>query len=284
VRLQPSEFAKYALVIFLAYWLEKMQRALKGQLRPQIRHWWRGVLAPLTVTGGVGLLILKEPDLGTPVLLFSVTLVMLWLAGAPSGWLAAIIGVGALAVAAALVAIFQFGMFHDFYQVQRLIHWCRWDDLEGSNYQQYVSMLALGSGGTWGLGLGNSRMKLGFLPEAHTDFILPIVGEELGLAATLVVTALFCVLVLCGMLLASKSPDTFGRLLGSGILAVVGFQALINIAVVTNAIPNKGLALPFISYGGSNLVMTLAAVGVLLNIFRRTHAEAEACSEENLLH
>jgi cell division protein FtsW len=273
-RFQPSEFAKYALVIVLAYWLEKMQCRPKGQMRARIQHWWWGVFAPLAITGGLAILILKEPDFGTTVLLAAVAMALMWVGGAPWGWLAAIVGAAVAGIATLLVAIFQFGMFHQHYQVQRLIHWWLEDDLQGSNYQQHIARLAFGSGGTWGLGLGNSRMKLGFLPEAHTDFILPIIGEELGLVATLAVVVAFCALVICGMLLTSRAPDLFGRLLGAGIMAVIGLQALINIAVVTNTIPNKGMPLPFISYGGSSMMITLAAVGVVLNIFRRAHAHA----------
>ena len=132
-------------------------------------------------------------------------------------------------------------------------------------------MLAFGSGGPSGLGLGNSRMKTGYLPEAHTDFIFPIVGEEFDLIATLAVVLAFCVLVVCGLLLATRSPDLFGLLIGTGIVAAIGVQAIINIAVVTNVVPNKGMPLPFISYGGSNLVMILAALGVLMNI----HSKAD---------
>jgi cell division protein FtsW len=268
-RVQPSEFAKYVLVLVLAFWLEKMQRPAKGQLRPRIQHWWWGVFAPITITCVPAVIILREPDLGT-----TVALLLMWVAGAPSGWLAAIVGAGGAGIAAGLVAIFKFGMFHEHYQVQRLIHWWLGDDLQGSNYQQYMAMLAFGSGGLWGLGLGNSHMKMAYLPEAHTDFIFPIIGEELGLVATLAVVVAFCVLVVCGILLATRSPDLFGRLLACGIIAIIGLQALINIAVVTNTIPNKGMPLPFISYGGSNLVMTLAALGVVLNICwqAQTHA------------
>ena len=146
--------------------------------------------------------------------------------------------------------------------------------MQGSNYQQYAAMLAFGSGGLWGLGLGNSRMKMAYLPEAHTDFIFPIIGEELGLVATLAVVVAFCVLVVCGILLAIRAPDLFGRLLGCGVIAIIGLQAAINIAVVTNTIPNKGMPLPFISYGGSNLVMILAALGVVLNIAAQVHSQA----------
>jgi cell division protein FtsW len=271
IRFQPSEFSKYALVIFLAFWLEKMQRAPKGQLRPRIQHWWWGVFAPLAVVCGLTAFILLEPDLGTTLLLVTAALVLMWVAGAPARWLAVIVGTGGTGVAAFLFAIFKCGMFQGSYQVQRILHWWREDDLGGSNYQQYMAMLAFGSGGPDGVGLGNSRLKMAYLPEAHTDFIFPIIGEELGLIATLAVVIAFCVLIVCGLLLASRSLDLFGLLLGSGITTAIGVQAIINIAVVTNVVPNKGMPLPFISYGGSNLVMTLAALGVLMNICRQAN-------------
>ena len=272
IRFQPSEFAKYALVIFLAFWLEKMQRAPKGKFRPRIEHWWWGVFAPLAATGGLTTFILLEPDLGTTLLLGTVALALMWVAGAPARWLAGIVGAGGTGVASFLVAIFKYGMFQGSYQVQRILHWWRQDDLGGINYQQYMAMLAFGSGGPSGLGLGNSHLKMGFLPEPHTDFIFPIIGEELGLIATLAVVLAFCVLVVCGLLLAARSPDLFGLLLGSGIITAIGVQAIINMAVVTNVVPNKGMPLPFISYGGSNLVMTLAALGILMNIHRQTNS------------
>jgi cell division protein FtsW len=129
-------------------------------------------------------------------------------------------------------------------------------------------MIALGSGGWTGLGLGNGRQKLGFVPEHHTDFIFSIIGEELGLVATLGVVLLFIVLVVCGVYIARRSTDTFGLLLGTGITFMIGFQAFINMGVVTSLLPNKGMPLPFISYGGSNLLLTLIAVGLLLSISR----------------
>jgi cell division protein FtsW len=131
-------------------------------------------------------------------------------------------------------------------------------------------MLALGSGGWTGLGLGNGLQKLGFVPENHTDFILSIIGEELGLVATLLVVLGFVVIMICGLFIACKARDTFGFLLGSGISFLIGLQAFINIGVATSALPNKGLPLPFVSYGGSNLVMMLASVGLLLSIARQS--------------
>lgn len=271
---QPSEFAKYALVIALAYWLEEAQRAPKGKSRPKIRDWRWGVLAPLGLAGGLAALVLKEPDLGTALLLVAVALVLMWNAGTPLRWMAVIAGGGLAGFAALWLAIFRYGLFHGSYQVQRILHWWRGDDPLGSNYQQNIAMDALASGGFWGVGLGNSRMKHAFLPEAHTDFILPIIGEELGLIATLAVVLAFVVLVVCGVVLAARSRDLFGFLVGTGIVTIIGLQATINVAVVTNSIPNKGMPLPFISYGGSNLVMMLAALGVLLNIFWQAQANA----------
>jgi len=196
---------------------------------------------------------------------------LMWVAGVPARWLAGIVGAGGTGVASFLVAIFKYGMFQGSYQVQRILHWWRQDDLGGINYQQHMAMLAFGSGGPSGLGLGNSHLKMGFLPEPHTDFIFPIIGEELGLIATLAVVLAFYMLVVCGLLLAARSPDLFGLLLGTGIITVIGVQAIINMAVVTNVVPNKGMPLPFISYGGSNLVMTLAALGILMNIHRQAN-------------
>lgn len=272
IRFQPSEFAKYVLVIVLAAWFEKMRRTSRGQLRPRIEHWWWGVLAPLAIMGILAALILKGPDLGTALLLGMVAMALMWLAGSPVRWLAAIMGVAGMGIGAFLVAIFQFGMFHGSYQVRRILDWWHWEDLSGGNYQQHMAKLAFGLGSVEGSGLGNSRMKLGYLPEAHTDFILPIIGEELGLIGSLSVVAGFCVLIVCGMVMVSRAPDVFGVLLGYGIVVLIGLQALINIAVVTSMVPNKGLPLPLISYGGSSLTMTLAGVGVMFNIFRQAHA------------
>jgi cell division protein FtsW len=130
-------------------------------------------------------------------------------------------------------------------------------------------MIALGSGGWTGLGLGNGRQKLGFVPEHHTDFILSIIGEELGLIATLLIVLAFVAIVFCGLHIAMRARDTFGLLLASGLTLLIGLQAAINIGVVTSALPNKGLPLPFISYGGSNLLAMLASVGLLLSIARQ---------------
>jgi cell division protein FtsW len=160
---------------------------------------------------------------------------------------------------------------------ERIYSWLHLEETKQSKggYQAYQAMVALGSGGIFGKGLGDSRQKLGFLPEHETDFIFSIIGEELGLIATLLVIAAFVAIVVCGICIARSAPDTFGLLLGSGIVFLIGLQAFINIGVVTSALPNKGLPLPFISRGGSNLLMMLTCVGVLLSIARRASAPEE---------
>ena len=180
---------------------------------------------------------------------------------------------------AALTAL-GFSLWHDPIRSKRIFSWLYLEENKsGVGYQAYQAMLALGSGGWTGLGLGNGRQKMGFVPENHTDFILSIVGEELGLVATLLIIVGFVAIVVCGIYIALKSRDTFGLLLGSGITFLIGLQAFINIGVVTSALPNKGLPLPFISYGGSNLLIMLTSVGLLLSIAR--HAGAAGLNDLN---
>jgi cell division protein FtsW len=158
-------------------------------------------------------------------------------------------------------------------RMKRIFSWLYLEEhKEGVGYQAYQAMIALGSGGWFGLGLGNGRQKLGFVPEHHTDFILSIIGEELGLIATLGVVVGFVIIIICGAYIATHARDTFGTMLASGITLLIGLQAFINIGVVTSALPNKGLALPFISYGGSNLLAMLACVGVLFSVARQARA------------
>ena len=157
---------------------------------------------------------------------------------------------------------------------QRCFSWLYLEENKsGVGYQAYQAMLALGVGGWTGAGLGNGKQKLGFVPEHHTDFILSVIGEELGVVATLLVILAFVTIVICGLYVAVNAPDTFGLLLGSGISFLIGLQAFINIGVVTSALPNKGLPLPFISYGGSNLLMMLVSIGILLSIARQSKAK-----------
>lgn len=256
VRFQPSELGKLALIIMLAWYGDRFQRRMPT-------FTW-GILGPVAIIGAILGLIFVEPDRGTTILLAAVGGSMLLLAGVQWKF---IIPPVILAVAG-----FVYSIIHDPMRMKRIFSWL---DLEqnkdGVGYQAYQAMIALGSGGWGGLGLGNGRQKLGFVPEHHTDFIFSIIGEELGLVATLLVILAFVVIALCGFYIALRSRETFGTLLASGITLLISFQAAINIGVVTSALPNKGLPLPFISYGGSNLLAMLTCVGILLSVARQAN-------------
>lgn len=263
LRFQPSEFAKLALVIWLAHWLAREKRRLD--------RFGRGFAVPMGVVGVVLVLVLAEPDFGSTALLGAVAVAMMFVAGVRLRYLVPTV----LAGAGGLLLL----MMHDPERSRRLLAFM---DLErykqGPGYQVWQAILAFGSGGVGGLGLGNSRQKMFYLPEAHTDFIFPIVGEELGLVGTLAILLGFALLVACAVVISLRSPDLFGQYLGLGIALLIALQALINIGVVTAWLPTKGLPLPFISFGGSNLVLNMLGVGVLLSIFR--HGPAESQTEE----
>jgi cell division protein FtsW len=252
--LQPSEIAKLALIVVLAWYGERFQR--------QMSTWTRGVLIPGLFIGVVLGLVFIEPDRGTTILLAGVSGTLLVIAGVRWRYVVppAVVGLAALGLSVS----------QDTMRLKRIFGWLYLEEHKsGVGYQAYQAMLALGAGGWSGLGLGNGRQKLGFVPEHHTDFIFSIIGEELGLIATLLVVIAFVAILICGIYIAMNSADKFGFLLGSGITFMIGLQAFINIGVVTSALPNKGLPLPFISYGGSNLLMMLTSVGLLLGIARR---------------
>lgn len=260
IRFQPSEFAKLAVVIALAWYGERFQR--------QMTDWKRGVVIPGAAIGLVLALIFVEPDRGTTILLAALSGLMLLVAGARWHHFVppTVLGVAGLAMS----------IWHDPMRLKRVLSWVDLEETKADvGYQAYQAMIALGAGGWTGLGLGNGRQKFGFVPEHHTDFIFSIIGEELGLVATLLVVVAFVVIVICGVYIAWSSSDTFGLLLGSGISFLVGLQAFINIGVVTSALPNKGLPLPFISYGGSNLVVMLTGIGLLLSVARRARGPEE---------
>ncbi len=265
MRFQPSEVGKLALVVWLAHWLAKEKR--------RIERFGRGFLVPMAVTGLVLVVVLAEPDFGTTALLATVAFGMMFVAGTRLRYLLPVIGVGA--------AGFLGLMIHNPERLRRLLAFL---DLEkykqGAGYQVWQAILAFGSGGLTGLGLGNSRQKMFYLPEAHTDFIFPIIGEELGLVGTLTILICFAVLVACGITVALRASDPFGQYLGLGLVMLIGTQALINVGVVTAWLPTKGLPLPFISFGGSNLVMSMMCVGILLSIYRHSAAEATSPEQE----
>jgi cell division protein FtsW len=254
ISFQPSELAKLALIIVLAWYGERFQR--------QMTTWKRGILIPGIIIAPILALVFREPDRGTTILLAGVSVTILLVAGVRWRFI----------VPPACAAIIALGvsLFRDPMRLKRILSWWHLEENKsGVGYQAYQAMLALGAGGWTGRGLGDSRQKLGFVPEQHTDFILSIIGEELGLIATVLVVLAFVAIVICGIYIAVRAPDTFGLLLGSGIAFMIGLQAFINIGVVTSALPNKGLPLPFISYGGSNLLLMLASVGVLLSVARK---------------
>ncbi len=265
VSFQPSEAAKLALVILFSAWM-----ALMG---PRMKHFKEGLLYPLIALGFFAGLIFLEPDFGTTALLGLVGLLMLYLGGTRP-WMVGII---------ALLGVIGFGVavINDPVRLGRVLAFIKPDLYPAVAYHLGQSKDAFSLGGFAGRGLGESIQKHFYLPEAHTDFILAIIGEELGIIATVGVTLLFLVLLFCGFQVANRTPDPFGRLLAMGITLVYVIQAGINIGVVTGVGPTKGIPLPFISYGGSSLIVALAGIGILVNIARRTQAfEEDADSEE----
>lgn len=262
IRFQPSELAKLALIILVAWYCEHSQRKM-----PTFK---RGIVTPGLFIAPVLGLIFVEPDRGSTILLACVCVGMLLLAGVQFRFVLPPVLVGAAGLA--------WSLWHDPVRRERILAFLHPEKYKDSRvgYQSWQAMIALGSGGWTGLGLGNGRQKLGFVPEHHTDFILSIIGEELGLVATLLVVLTFVIFVICGLYIANKARDTFGLLLAAGLTILIGLQAAINIGVVTSALPNKGLPLPFISYGGSNLLAMLTCVGLLLSVARRGRIEESA--------
>lgn len=256
---QPSEIAKIAAVFFLAWWFSHFEK--------NAGHSLYGFIIPLGIVSSLLALILFEVDLGTTALLAATALVVMFVAGTSPILImgTALAGAGGIFVVATQISQ-RMARLAAFLDPQRF--------KEDAGLQQMQALIALGSGGIEGLGLGNGRQKMLYLPYAHTDFIFPIIGEELGLRMTLVVVFLFVVVIVCGIMIALHAKDRFGLLLGCGIISLLGLQAALNIGVTTSLVPNKGLPLPFISYGGSNLVACLFGVGLLLSIYRQAVFES----------
>ncbi|KAF0125697.1 MAG: cell division protein FtsW [Elusimicrobia bacterium] len=251
MNLQVSEFAKLAVVLYLADYFDKnISRMLKD---------WRQLIKPLTVTLLALLLIGIQPDLGTPALIFAVALMMLFCSGVRLRYILAPLGVGLL--------IFVAEMLRKSYRLDRLKNFLSpWDDASGTGYQLVQSLLAVGSGGWFGVGLGASKLKLMYLPEPHTDFIFPVVAEELGLFGALLIAGLFGYLLLRGLRLARNATSFFSAIAASGMVLIICLQAFFNMAMTLGLTPTKGIPLPFFSYGGSSMITMLLAAGFVLNV------------------
>lgn len=253
--IQPSEVAKFAVVLFLSAYFAGRRR----------RHNILTLVIPIVVLGIVGVLLMEEPDLGTSVVMAGVVFVMLFIEGTPISYLVGL-------VCAAFPAFLYLALSDEIRRERLLAFMNPWADPLDTGFQIIQSLLALGSGGLFGLGLGKSRQKFFYLPEQHTDFIFAVLGEEMGFMGCLAVLILFFLFAWRGYRVAITAPDTFASLLAAGITSMIFLQMLVNIAVVSGSVPITGISLPFISSGGSSLVITLVGVGVLLNI--STHCRA----------
>ncbi|HEY4683696.1 MAG TPA: putative lipid II flippase FtsW [Candidatus Acidoferrales bacterium] len=249
--LQPSEFAKPVVVLFLAWFLERRRRLVN-----HVTHTLLPAFGLIAVIAG---LVMLEPDFGTAGALLVISVAMLFSAGLWMRYLA-------YGGVAALPALY-FAIFRVRYRYERVLAFLDpYADPQGRGFQMIQSLIAVGSGGVFGVGLMESHQKLFYLPEAHTDFIYAVLAEELGLVGALLVVGLFGIFCWRGLRAAAAAPDEFGRLAGVGLTVMVTAQALINLSVVLGLMPTKGIPLPFISYGGSSLVVMLAGTGILLNL------------------
>jgi cell division protein FtsW len=265
IGLQPSEFAKFALILVMAWWMAREQRYASDFLR--------GAILPAALLGiAVGLIFL-EPDFGTTLLSAVVGMAVMYAGGARTIYL--------LAFAVSGLTVFSLAVMRDEVRLHRILAFLDPDKYSQTYSFQLVSAInAFIAGGLGGVGLGQSMQKLYYLPEAHTDFIFAIIGEELGVFATVGVVLLFAGLFFCGFKISQRAPDTFGRLLAFGITLMITLQAAINIGVVTGCLPTKGLPLPFISFGGSSLIMSLIEIGVLVNIAQ--HEQPDRVNAEDV--
>ena len=249
--LQPSELTKIVVVIFVAYLIAK-----KGE---RIRNFFKGFVPIIGIAGIYILLILAQKDLGSAFVLGSVIFILLMACGTPKKYL------GGIVVAA--LPVLYFLIFAVSFRKKRMLAFLDpWKYKLNTGFQIIQSFVAFKSGGLTGVGLGESKQKLFYLPEAHTDFIFSVIGEEFGMLGVILVVSLFLVLIYRGLMIAFTTEDAFGKYLALGITCLLGMEAFINFAVVMGLLPTKGLALPFISYGGTSLIASFIAVGILLNI------------------
>jgi len=258
---QPSELAKLTLIIVLAYYAERYGR----QMPMLYKHaFLKGMIYPGLIIAAVLGLVFLEPDYGTTLLLAAVSCMMLIIAGTRLRLVIPIALIGLTAI--------SYSIMHNKNRSSRMEAFFRPElHLDGKAYQQDQAMIALGSGGLTGVGLGDGRQKFSYVPENHTDFILSIIGGELGMVATFGVLLAFIGIGFSGAYIASRASDRFGMMIACGITLLILLQAFINVGVVTMVLPNKGLPLPFVSYGGSSVLMMLTSIGVLLSVARFAH-------------
>lgn len=251
---QPIELVKFSLVFFLADFLSRRQNRMD--------NFESGPLPVFVLIAPVALLTLKQPDFGSTVMIALIVFAMLYAAGARLKHLGATGGIALLALAVEATA--------RSYRMRRLSTFLDpWQTARGAGFQLIQSFIALGAGGGWGVGLGAGHQKMFYLPQAQTDFVFAVIGEEFGIIGAAAVMALFCVIMFRGMRIAHDEPDLFASLLAVGLTTLLTVQSLINIAVVVGLVPTKGLPLPFVSYGGTAIVMAMATLGVLLALGRR---------------
>ncbi len=254
VQMQPSELAKLALIVWLAGYLARNAHRLDT---------FDALKKPIGIMIAMGVLLVMEPDLGTTIVLLSTAFVMLVLAGVPGRVLGLLAGAAAALTAVAIVAApYRMARFTSFIDP--------WSDPEGRGFQVTQAQLALGSGGVSGVGLGNGLQKVNYLPEAHTDMIIVTIGEELGLVGVLGVIALLGAVIWSGYRIAMAAPDLRLRLMAGGLVSLISIQAIVNLGAVLGLLPVTGVPLPFVSYGGSSLVVLTAASGILVGISRRS--------------
>ena len=250
---QPGELAKLTTVLYLASFIVRREE--------DITNFTKGILPPVIVVGMLALLVLLEPDMGTTVVMGSILLGLLFLGGARISHLSGL--------TLSLLPLAYMLIMQSDYRRRRLMSFLDpWEDPNNAGFQLTQSFVALGNGGLAGVGLAEGRQKLFFLPEAHADFVLALVGEELGFLGTSLLMVLFAILLVKGFRIAGRAPDAFGRYLASGVTLLIGIQVLINAGVVSGLLPTKGLTLPLVSYGGSSLLVSLTAIGILLSVSR----------------
>jgi cell division protein FtsW len=248
---QVAEMVKVAIILFLAHFL--------AQRVNRIREFQQGLLIPLSVTGVLMGMIVLQPDFGTTVIVALIAFMMIYLAG---GRIVHLTGLVAIFIPVAIWVL-----LHKSYRMTRLMTFLDpWKDPRHSGFQIIQSMISFGSGGAYGVGIGDGMQKLFYLPEPHTDFILSVIAEESGFIGVVLILLLYIVMIIRGFQISLKAPDLFGNLLAAGLTMMIALEAFINIAGVMGLIPLKGLALPLLSYGGTSLMMSLIAIGILLNI------------------